>query len=407
MKQEVNFRPSKLAKASKCIGSIVPRNDDNISTPYASKGTALHKLINEYLINNFLLSGGAVNQIDCKKLVIAFQNDFVGYTRPVEEIYVYIEQLIIYILHNVCDFTRINLYSEIKVAFKDNPRLSGSVDILLFIDNQLHVIDFKTGVIPVGVIYNPQLLAYAAYTLYSSLFKNLKNQINTVHFFIIQPNSFKLNDVRSSCITIDELDSWLVNTLKPMIIQVKAFLIAEEMFLRDESNEGSQNEYFAYYNVSDECKLCSNIKSCKAISRAFNSITKEVEEVNDIFNSTIYKHDFFTDDVLIRVLKMRDLLNLVLEKCESFLIERYENRQPINGIEMIEGKYGALKFLDDKKISDLLLSKGYDKTIFTTKEEKLLTPKQMIDKGLLNNQEIQSLAIRSQYKPKFIVKGNL
>ena len=406
MRQTITFRPSKLTKALKCIGSIVPRNDDNISTACASKGTELHNLIHEYLITNFLLSDSAVNQIDCKKLVTAFQDDFSGHEKPSEEIYIYVEQLIVYMLHATYDFTYVTLYSEIKVAFKDNPRLSGSIDILLLINDQLHIIDFKTGVMPVGVVYNPQLLAYAAYALNSSVFKKLKQQINTVHFFIIQPNSLKPNDIKSSCITIDELDAWLINALKPMIAHVKAFLVAEERFLQDESDKENEDEYLAYYNVSDDCKLCSNLRSCKAISSTFESIAKEADEVNDIFKKSVYKHDFFTDDTLVRILKMRDILNLVLEKCETFLIERYEGNQRVDGIEMVEGKYGALKFSDEKKILDLLLSKGYDKTVFTTKEERLLTPKQMIEKGLLSNREITPLTTRTQYKPKFIIKGH-
>ena len=101
-----------------------------------------------------------------------------------------------------------------------------TVDLILYVQDEIHVIDYKTGKIPVDVIGNNQLLFYAA------TFAHLAPKAKGVHLHIVQPWA-------------DNIASWYCETDR------LATFIADARAADDRvTNKVAQ------FGPSDHCKFC-------------------------------------------------------------------------------------------------------------------------------------------------------
>ena len=102
-----------------------------------------------------------------------------------------------------------------------------TVDLILYTQDELHILDYKTGKIPVGAFNNAQLLYYAAAWLH------LAPKAKTVLLHIVQPWA-------------DNIDTWMV-TRKRVSEFISELQAAEKEIL---AGSGA-------LNPGDHCKFCA------------------------------------------------------------------------------------------------------------------------------------------------------
>ena len=102
-----------------------------------------------------------------------------------------------------------------------------TVDLVLHTKDELHILDYKTGKIPVNVFNNTQLLYYAA------AFEDLSPKAKTITLHIVQPWA-------------NNTDCWEVPRLR--IMEFKRDLIAAEAEILSGSKE---------LRPGDHCKFCA------------------------------------------------------------------------------------------------------------------------------------------------------
>lgn len=103
---------------------------------------------------------------------------------------------------------------------------STTADLVLYVKDEIHIFDLKTGVIPVEVVDNEQMLYYAA--TYAYLAPDAKG----VHLHIVQPWA-------------SNIEVWFVDTARILDFMVKA------RQTRDDIQAGSVK-----LQPSDHCKFC-------------------------------------------------------------------------------------------------------------------------------------------------------
>lgn len=101
-----------------------------------------------------------------------------------------------------------------------------TVDLVLYVQDEIHVIDYKWGKIPVEVVGNEQLLYYAV------CFAPLAPLAKGVHLHILQPNA-------------DNLESWFADT------NVLSKFMADAQAAEARIQRGDVT-----FGPSDHCKFC-------------------------------------------------------------------------------------------------------------------------------------------------------
>jgi len=122
---------------------------------------------------------------------------------------------------------RFNVWTEHSVQatwLKSEPWTTA--DVVLHVQDELHIVDFKFGRIPVQVQGNKQLLFYAA------SYADLSPRAHEVHLHVLQPG----------CDTFVE---WTVSTLEVGQFMVEA-MKAEDLILAGDTS----------FNVTDSCVWC-------------------------------------------------------------------------------------------------------------------------------------------------------
>ena len=130
--------PSMLHRMFQCPGSVLASDGvPDTSSPAAERGTLIHGMAEEMLRIGFT---------DATDLTAEEHQQLMSYCRYVKDrvapdAHLYIEEVV-----------DLNAYV---------PGMRGSVDALIVGEDEIHVIDLKTGQHPVACADNPQLLAYA------------------------------------------------------------------------------------------------------------------------------------------------------------------------------------------------------------------------------------------------------
>jgi hypothetical protein len=202
------FGGSVAARVLRCPASVglvekVPAHLRKVSA-YADRGTALHEAMALLLDEAYSLDDLVGKTFGTYTIT---DDDIQTALRPA---YAHVETLL--------DWPKAEYYLEQRVVFPTIPNTWGTVDLLVRIGRQIHVIDFKFGIgvrvlalAPDGDedVINAQLLFYAAAARHS--LHKFFAEVESIVLTIIQPGSIDIDAemVSSVAVTHAELDAFI------------------------------------------------------------------------------------------------------------------------------------------------------------------------------------------------------
>jgi hypothetical protein len=197
------FGGSVAARILRCPASVglVEKVPEHLrrSSAYAERGTALHAAMARLLGDNPPALGSLVRKRISSYTITA--DDVENGLRPV---LAYADALL--------DVPRAEFYLEHRVVFPAIAGAFGTVDLLVHIDNTVHVVDYKFGALHVPVLYpdgdgdllSPQLMFYGAAARHSlpEFFAGVK----TIVLTIVQPMSIEPDAEMVSSVEVSDAD---------------------------------------------------------------------------------------------------------------------------------------------------------------------------------------------------------
>jgi len=302
-------------------------------TEAAAEGTAAHALCEHKLKKALKMrSKKPVSKYDCDEMD-EYTDDYVQFVlEAIEEAKQYCKDPTILI--------------EQKLDFSCYvPEGFGTGDCLIVSDKVLHIIDFKYGQgVLVEAQENPQMMLYALGAL--RLFDFIYN-IDTISMTIFQP---RRENVSTWAISVDELNQWAENTLKP-----KAKLAF--------SGDGD-------FVPGSWCQFCKAAIKCRA--RAEDNLRLAQHE----FKLPPLLTDVEIEDIL---LKLDDLTKWAKEILAYAQEAAIEHGKEWHGFKLVAGRTNR-KYTDEAAVAQAAIDAGYKdiykkSLISITEMEKLMGKK--------------------------------
>jgi len=242
----------------------------------------------------------------------------------------------------------------------------GTGDVCIVADGILDVIDLKYGKgVKVDADKNPQLMLYGSGALRN--FEMLYD-IHTVNLVIVQP---RLDHLSEWQISTEDLIEWGEKEVRPKA--AKAY-----------QGKGVQK-------AGDHCKWCKVKAMCATLAAK---------------NVKLAQHDFkdphlLTESQVLEVYKQQPMLVDWVNAVAKYLLDEAVKGKKWPGMKLVEGRSNR-KWLDDKKVQDVLADNLFDeKDYTTTKIQGITAVEKLVGKSDFPK-ILGELVIKPQGKPTLV-----
>lgn len=246
------------------------------------------------------------------------------------------------------------------------PEGFGTADCLIFLGDELHVVDFKYGKgVAVSAEDNPQLKLYALGAIHD--YALIYGGITKVKLAIVQP---RLNTISEWGLTADELRAW-GETIKP---------IAQEAF------EGSPT-----CKAGDWCRFCNAKVECKARAKHYAEV------------ALMPRHDprLMTNDDLAGYLLITEGMDKWMKEIKELALTKCLNGEDINGYKAVAGR-STRSFTDMDEAFNVLMRHGIDEAILYERTPLTLAKVEKVVGQKEFNALVGDYIIKSEGKPTLV-----
>lgn len=226
----------------------------------------------------------------------------------------------------------------------------GTADAVVWVGDELYIVDFKYGMNFVGASWNPQLALYAAG--YLNLCAKFDAPIS-LHLCIVQPR-------------IGNISQW---DITPRDLMDFVGIIAKKAAIARTVAELPESDWIM---VPDEnaCKYCRARGVCRSLFKVVQT-TAEGEPVK------------LTPDELAEAYGRTGLVKTWADAVEKSVYGRLLHGEPVPGLKLVEGRKGARKWRSDADALKAINAAGITTDVY---EHKLLSPAKM--EKLLKDEKI-------------------
>lgn len=303
--------------------------EPGISTIYAEEGTEAHALAELKL--SYMLGKISPDVYDTKFEEFKLTSKYYDETFN-EFVNDYCEEVMTIIKEDYGDKV-VTVELEEYVTFNDIiPDGGGTSDVVIVGKNFIHIVDLKFGKgVPVSAIGNTQLRLYAL----GAIRKHITECVCTeTKMTIIQP---RLHDVSTDFVSIEELNDWAVNYVKP-----RAALALE-----------GKGEFVP----GDHCKFCKLRGKCKQL--ADRQLAQAQAEFEDVVENNMLEPATMPPEVLKRILDIGPKFVDWFKEVEAYaLMATMNNGLKIPGYKVVEGR-SVRTIADEEGIKNKLLESGF------------------------------------------------
>ena len=215
--------------------------------------------------------------------------------------------------------------------------MSGTVDIIVFGDEVLEIIDYKDGMHPVSAVDNAQMEQYA----YGVLSK-WATSATTVRMTIIQP---KLSLRGLPVISSHDVD-------KEEFLARKNIIIAQASATDDPDAPLIPGE--------DQCRYCRGKGSCTALLNK-SLVALDVSPIDIAQQSANKDPTTMDNDQLAKLLEAAPLIRSMLDSAQDEVLKRLESGQRVDGFKLVNGRGSRQWALSDNEMADRLQKMGVPK----------------------------------------------
>ena len=339
--------PSKRHRWSACPGSIreeakypEPQSD----SPTAIDGTRTHEIL-EYCVKS--------NLIGPQHLVGASRTDQYGTYIVTQDRVDRVQVALDYIKSRVTNSKPIAEQRVFPDGLVGRADLHGTIDVQIPGAALYEIIDYKDGMAPVEVTWNPQLVQYAL-----GVIAGLPEPY---------PETFRLTVIQPKLATrgMNPISSWEVTT-DELLAQVP--VIQAEAAATDDPNA-------PLVPGESQCKYCRAKGGCSALGDKVVSLFSAVQPQTDLAQQTARKDPGqMSDEELRRILEAAPLVRGLLDGVEKEVQTRLEAGKPVPGFKLVRGKGSRAWALPEdemaKKLAGMLVPKS---AMYVT---KLVSPAQ-------------------------------
>ena len=323
MSEHAKYSPSAASRWIACPGSIQFDSMPEETSAAAERGTYLH----DYAARRLL--GESVDGFEVSAEEVEMVSEYVAYVKNLGG----------------------NLMVERRVHY--DSLMWGTADALVFVDNTLHIIDFKSGAgVKVPVAHNYQMMAYALCVLNESDPFEAGIEPQHVVLHVVQP-------------AIRNIDSWAVDF---DVLNDFEGLVCQAM-------EEAESKNARFVPGEKQCRWCKGAAVCRA--RAEHNLHFAVDEFE--LNNPIALSAAEIANVLDQLGQIEDWLKAV----DKFALKAALNDDvAFPGYKLVEGR-SQRRWSDDQLVIDALTAAGVEKP-FNTKPigigeaEKVLGKKHLV-----------------------------
>lgn len=323
--------PSTAHRWMTCPGSVALCHDiPPEESEYAAEGTAAHALAESLLTGKPYALPPEYDTPELRGYVQTYV-DFVSILGGVRDVEV-----------------KLDLRPWLAAVPEDNA--AGTADAVVWVGNELYIVDLKYGMSFVGAPWNPQLALYALG--YLALCQRY-DKPDMLHLCIVQP---RIGNISQWDITPDELSDF-----EKIIVRKATIAIA--MADLPESD---------WIMVPDEsaCKYCRARGVCRSLFKVVQN-TAEGEPVK------------LTPDELAEAYGRTGLVRLWADAVEKSVYGRLLHGEPVPGLKLVEGRKGTRKWRSESAALEAINAAGITADVY---EHKLLSPAKM--EKLLKDEKI-------------------
>jgi len=290
--------------------AMLESSEPSSYSPYAEEGTEAHALAELKL--SYML--GQINdteyatKFDHFRLNSKFYNyEFNDYVND------YCQEVMTIVKEDYKGY-EVSVHLEQYVTFEDIvPNGGGTSDVVIVGKNFIHIIDLKFGKgVPVSAIGNTQLRLYAL----GAIKKYIRECTCTeARMTIIQP---RLHDISTDFVSIDELNDWAINYVKP----------------RAELAIAGKGELVP----GDHCKFCKLKGKCKALADRQLAIA-QAEFEDAVVENNMLEPANMSPEVMSRILDIAPKFIDWFKDVEAYAMKTAINDgTKIPGYKLVEGR---------------------------------------------------------------------
>jgi hypothetical protein len=347
-------------------------------SPYAEEGTEAHALAEIKL--SYML--GQINdteyatKFDHFRLNSKFYNyEFNDYVND------YCQEVMTIVKEDYKNH-EVSVHLEQYVTFEDIvPNGGGTSDVVIVGKNLIHIIDLKFGKgVPVSAIGNTQLRLYAL----GAIKKYIRECTCTeARMTIIQP---RLHDISTDFVSIDELNDWAINYVKP----------------RAELAIAGKGELVP----GDHCKFCKLKGKCKALADKQLAIA-QAEFEDAVVENNMLEPANMSPEVISRILDIAPKFIDWFKDVEAYAMKTAINDgTKIPGYKLVEGRSTRV-IVSPASVIEKLRTAGFSEEDYLKPTELLgiTTLEKNIGKKLFN-ELCEQYIIKPQGKPTLVPESD-
>lgn len=326
MASHAKFSPSKLSRILSCPASGSCDTPQPTSS-YAEEGSFLHH-VTELGLQSHLRGQSWMVEIR-KHNLTKDQLDAV-------------EECLIYATNIIANMWECTSLVEAKVSITED--CYGTADLILYNDNEMHVIDWKFGAgVTVAATDNTQLMAYAIGACMS-----IERAYGDVKLHVVQPRMLNFD---MHTMSVQDLKRWHVHTLLPGLHIAKA---PDAPFVPS----------------IDACRWCPRKATCTArVTQAFNNAETVFAE-----HAKLPEIDM---DIFGQVLSMAEEIEAVIKDLKLHATNLLAHGKPVKGYKLVKGRSIRVWADEDLAIEYMTLHCDFEdlfkqKFVSPTQAEKLL-----------------------------------
>ena len=325
--------PSSSSRWLKCTPSALLESYEPGSTSkYAEEGTEAHALAEIKL--SYMLGHINADEYDTKFEHFKMTSKYYDSTFN-EYVNAYCQEVMTIVTEDYKGLD-VKVYLEEYVTFEDIvPEGGGTSDVVIIGKNFIHIIDLKFGKgVPVSAIGNSQLRLYAL----GAVKKHIREcTCQEAKMTIIQP---RLDDISTDFISIDELNDWAINYVKP----------------RAQLAIAGKGEFVP----GDHCKFCKLKGKCQKLA------DQQLAQAQSEFENVVVENNMLEPSQM-----SPELISRILDIAPKFIdwfkdVQNYAMKAAINdgvkipGYKIVEGRSTRL-ITDPVAVAEKLHTAGFVK----------------------------------------------
>ena len=338
----IKLSPSAANRWMTCTASLFMESPfAEVSSSYANLGTLIHLYVQQSLEDRFY--GIPFDEQKVKKFAKKLDVEY-----DVNKCDVYAGKM----NRHISSLMRKNdIKKELKVLLTEfsfskdvskNFYLKGTADCVCVINDELHIIDLKTGFYRVDAADNRQLMIYAALAL--EFFREYSDtKIKSCQLHIVQPN--------------EQGDS--SNSVHVELSVLKSFFKQIKRIARNELDTGEVR----FSPSQDACRYCDHIFYCNQAIKTQTDIVKE------------YAAESLSPDKLEQLLEMAKQAQDLSKRYVSDITTMVRNGAPIKGYQLKVGRSSRV-WRDTKRVIKLLKQSIYKEEEYLL-DRRLKSPNQV------------------------------